>query len=413
MFITAVRLFGPTYFTVVAAVFTLTECVEARPELFLAQKRTQLVGYPRDSMIVVTNEGTTAVPRLRMRRPGMIPVDQGGHFKWFSDERWRHERITPLDQFNLTDEMFGAPVQGPLKFQDCVPLNGIPFERPSGQVAWLASCEQKVLDRLPAKSPQVAVDLKSGVLASQSYEYKYKAKNHMLFDSIRLKSNGGSFEPFTHDADLLIRADIRNFFTLQFDSDDIGSRMRDTRVEDFGALATMQFYLKILFFKITLDLDTDIAFFNTAAHMPMVLTVPPRAEKKLNPKSGILYSFVLDQGVVPEPSPQMPRLDPAADQINGGPPGYCTNDVCKYAIRFLRTLNSSNSEFSIELAIPKNLVDRGMYPRFVDHAVEQGKDMGWIFSKQQQESRRHGIYFEVSNLPAGEHPWDLWLGLKP
>ncbi len=403
--------------SLIVAVFTLSNPVEARPELFLALKQPQMIGYARDSMIVVTNEGTLLAPKLRMRRPGIVPLDRTGHFKWGSDELWRRQGISPNDQINLTDEMFGSSVSTALKFSGCVPQNGIRIQKNAydsdKNVAWLASCGPEIIKRLPTHGQQVAVDFDREILSSKSYQYKYKTKNHMLFDSIKLRTVEGIFLPFTHDADLLIRADVRNFFTLQFDSEDIESHMRATRIEEFGALATMQFYLKILFFKLTLDLDTDIAFYSSSSHIPMVLTVPKNAEKRLNLKSGILYSFVLDENVTPDPSSRMPKLNPSADLIDGGVANYCLNDLCQYSIRFTRDVDAAKSEFSIELSIPKNLVERGMYPRFVEDAVEQGKEMGWHFSKQQKEKRRHGIYFEVSRLPAGEHAWDLWLGLKP
>lgn len=371
-----------------------------------------LIGQARNSIIVVTNEGTIEKPALKMRRPGMIPLDNSAHFKWFRPEeegRWRGGPLAFHDQLSLGEEMYGADIKGDLRFSGCLPLRGIKVtKRSTGQVAWLASCGTEVLARLPAAGQEVTVDMPSTTLESKYYRYRFKAKNHMLFDSIELKKKSPqAFVPLAHDGDLLIYADVKNFFTLQFDSSDIESLMRSTRVEDFGALATIQFYLKILFFKITLDLDTDVAFFRSSAHIPMVLTVPKNAEKRLNPKSGILYSFVLDDGVRFDPKSKMPIFDANADQTSGGVDGYCSGDQCEYSVVFVR----DTSEFSMNLLLPKSLVERGMYPRYVDDVVEGSKSMKWRVPKQNE--KRRGLYFEVSRLPAGEHAWDLWLGLKP
>lgn len=400
----------------VVAVSTLTSQVEARPELFLAEKTRDLVGYPRSSIIVVTNEGTSEKPVLRMRRPGIIPLDKSLHFKWFQpgDSKWRDAGVQLFDQFQLGPEMYGRPVASTLKFTGCLPMHGVRIARrdPAGE-AWLASCDAAVLEKLPRAGEQVVVDLKQGLLESKDYRYTFKPKNNMLFEAIELKRSDASIVKLAHDGDLLIYADIRNFFSLQFDSTDIESLMRYTRVEDFGALATIQFYLKILFFKITLDLDTDVAFFRSSAHIPMVLTVPKDAEKSLNPKSGILYSFVLDEGVAFGPQSKMPLFDPKANQTIGGTAGFCSGDHCDYTVRFKKDVQGKTSEFSMDLVLPKTLVERGMYPRYVDDVLSHKKDMGWSFSKKQQSERRSGLYFEVSRLPAGEHAWDLWLGLKP
>lgn len=400
----------------VVAVSTLTSLAEARPELFLAEKTRGIVGFSRHTIIVVTNEGTPEKPVLRMRRPGIVPLDKSSHFKWFQDgdSKWREAAVGPFDQFNMSPEMYGNRVTTALRFKGCLPLGGVKVVRanPPGE-AWLASCETSVLNKLPHAGEQVVVDLKRGVLESMDYRYTFKPKNNMLFDAIELKRSDASVVKLAHDGDLLIYADVKNFFSLQFDSGDIESLMRATRVEDFGALATIQFYLRILFFKITLDLDTDVAFYRSNAHIPMVLTVPKDAEKSLNPNSGILYSFVLDEGVTYDRHSKMPLFESNANQTVGGSVGYCEGDQCSYTVRFKKVVQGIGSEFSMELLLPKVLVDRGMFPRYVEDVIAHKKDMGWKFSKRQQSERRSGLYFEVSRLPAGEHAWDLWLGLKP
>ena len=405
-----------TFLAALVAVSTLTQQAEARPELFLADKARDIIGFPRQSIIVVTNEGTSDRPLLKMRRPGIVPLDKSSHFKWFQDKdaRWREAPVTAFDQFNIGPEMYGSAVSSALKFTGCLPLRGVRISRvnPPGE-AWLASCEASVLGKLPQAGEQVVVDMKRGLLESKDYRYTFKPKNNMLFDSIELKRTDASTVKLAHDGDLLIYADVKNFFSLQFDSGDIESLMRATRVEDFGALATIQFYLKILFFKITLDLDTDVAFFRSSAHIPMVLTVPKDAEKSLNVKSGILYSFVLDDGVTFDPQSKMPLFNSKANQIEGGSAGYCDGDRCNYTVQFKKNVQGAVSEFSMDLVLPKVLVERGMFPRYVEDAVSHKKDMGWSFSKSQQMEHRSGLYFEVSKLPAGEHAWDLWLGLKP
>ncbi|MCX6126104.1 MAG: hypothetical protein NTV34_15330, partial [Proteobacteria bacterium] len=196
---------------------------------------------------------------------------------------------------------------------------------------------------------------------------------------------------------------------MQFDSHDIESKMKSSRNESVGALATLGFYLNVLFFKISMDLDTDVRFFKDSAHIPMVLTTPVDARKRLHAMSGVLYSFVLSDIVSADREILMPALTAIPSATSEGLK-HCIGEICEFKLR-MNTIPGVNKSFSMELRIPKRLVEFGMFPQFVPDVGAMSKIMRWTLPKAQLSQKRVGLYLEVSGLPEGEHPWEFWMDL--
>jgi hypothetical protein len=60
----------------------------------------------------------------------------------------------------------------------------------------------------------------------------------------------------------------------------------------------------------------------------------------------------------------------------------------------------------MKINIHKSLVEKGMFPWFVRDVSKEREKMGWSIA---ESKGRVGLYFEVSRLPKGSHPWDFWI----
>jgi hypothetical protein len=199
----------------------------------------------------------------------------------------------------------------------------------------MASCSEEITKTINAKINRVSYDEARGSVTSRFYNYKFKKDNNMLFEEVSLKSSPDVV--IARDSDLYIRSDVKNFFTLNFSSADIESKLIEKRIDSLAALASLGFYLKVLFFKLTLDLRTDVAFFESSANIPMVMTLPVTASKRLHRKSGVLYSFQLGDAVSTTAlKVDMPILKDKSIDGNFIQPGlvFC-RDICQYADAFM------------------------------------------------------------------------------
>lgn len=391
---------------------TLCEKVFARPEWILAKEHVGLSGFVRKNLVVIKNKGNSSKPDYRLYLPEIVPLNEFNQIRWFADETWKRATISEMDQIIIEQDLFGPPAEHPLNLRGCTPRQGIPIKsRTQGdvRVAYLAHCEDAVIKKIPLQPSRVRFDLNQGYLQSSRYHYKFNPKSHMLFESISVKSRDGISTELARDADLLIRADIRNFFSMQFDSSDITSMMKSYRSERVGAFGTLGFYLNILFFKISLDLNTDVRFFESSTHIPMILTVPVDGNKRLHPKSGVLYSFILTDAVQTPAQHEMPILKDAPSSPAEGLK-FCSDEVCIYKLTFSQVQPDAKA-LMMELKLPRSLVALGMFPHYVADVSNHAQDMKWSLSKTQTRQRRVGIYLEVSGLPKGEHSWDFWMEL--
>ena len=66
----------------------------------------------------------------------------------------------------------------------------------------------------------------------------------------------------------------------------------------------------------------------------------------------------------------------------------------------------------MSLAIKRELVDRGLFPWFVSDIKKHQAVMQWSLPDKLALDRRVGLYFEMSDLPSGSHPWDFWISFK-
>jgi hypothetical protein len=385
--------------------------IDAKPIYVNASDFPQLIGYQRNQIVVAKSLHGTNVQLPVLQRPIILPRNRHGSILWFKDENWKVQNVADRDQFILESNFFAPNTMKAPSLNDCLPKNGIRITSSSSDQAFLYACPLWFVQNLDVGGPKVGYDLSKNYLESRHYKYTYKSENHMLFQKILLKSDSDVDVEIATDADLLIRSDIKRFFSMQFDSDDIESKLKHTRPDTFASFATLGFYLNILFFKISLDLDTDARFYEDSAHIPMTLTVPVNATEKLHPKSGVLYHFLPSADAKVQSLDYIPQFRTNL-QAERDLSTYCKGQYCDFSVEFQNSKSKHTGSFKLEFKLPRDQVNLKMYPQYVDDVNKYAKEMNWRLSKDHQNQRRAGLYFEVSGLNSGEYPWDFWMSLK-
>lgn len=394
------KLAAPSTQNFVLGLFLSTSAY-GHPEFQVGWNFPALGSFPRATITVIYNVGTAEKPRFKMAFPAIVPSTRDGKLLWFEDEGWRQFTFQGSDRILVEKDMLGSDVKGAYQFKGCTPSEGYRFSTPQG-IAWLASCSSDVTKSINNSGYRVSYDAASTQINSRFYNYKFKKNNHMLFDAVTLK--GDREFVVSKDSHLYIRSDVKNFFTLDFSSDDIQSELKRKRFDPLAAFASLSFYLRVLFFKITLDLTTDVGFFESSANIPMVMTLPLNAYDRLHRKSGVLYNFRLGEGVDPKSiKVTMPTLkaQDISDNFEAIGLKYCS-DRCIYEIEVATPMKP----LRMRITIARSLVERGLFPWFVDDVSRHKGEMKWDLS---DHKGRVGLYFEVSKLPKGSHPWDFWL----
>lgn len=284
---------------------------------------------------------------------------------------------------------------------------------------YVAACGGENPKLTQFEAPRISND--QVTITSPHYRYQLNRSNHLLFDEIAtlnfdpLKgAEQDSATKLAKKSEILIHADFKNFVTLGFHSDDLESRVEATDEGPIALSARLSFFLRILFFQVKLQLTTDISFFADSGNIPMILYAPTNAKSVLNKPSGLIYVWSTEPGVSVT-SDNMPVLgsrkvanwfaDTKAQQLDN----RCGADSCQYSVK----IEQRDQAAALRFMIPSKLVARGFFPFFLDDATATAKEFGWDLSKNGDHatSRRQGFYFETSELPAGEHHWDLWYQL--
>jgi hypothetical protein len=117
-----------------------------------------------------------------------------------------------------------------------------------------------------------------------------------------------------------------------------------------------------------------------------------------------LYNFRLGEGLDPQSVKiKMPTLNSESLTADFEKIGlaYCQS-VCAYELE----VSNPVKPLRMKINIARSLVERGMFPWFVDDVAKHRAAMKWDLD---DDKNRVGLYFEVSKLPKGSHPWDFWL----
>jgi hypothetical protein len=355
------------------------------------------------------------------------PLDEGGVLRSdpkpgdAKDSRAARPLMTlppePTDRVALRREGFGLKLEradgspcGAARAQRG-PLRAVELKSPDGTYAYLVTCVgDGGKTRTPGPDP-IAHDAAAQRIWGPRFEYAYQPNNQLMYKSMLAKHpSWPSALPAAADADLNLHLDIRKFFTIDFTNKDVESYVSGARLGPVGMVGSIDFFLRVLFFKVNLKMSTTAGFYADAAHIPTVVDVPRDAKKALNPGSGILYTWAPRTAKFNQdkPAETMPNADTEAI-LKGWQTAaatgleYCTGDRCNYKLRG----DIGSEAFGLDISMGKQMVEQGFYPAWVADVGAFKKAMGW--DVEETDAGRLGVYFNNSGLSVGKYRFDQWI----
>lgn len=347
----------------------------------------------------------------------VVPLSVDGEMLFFGDENWRQEPLASTDRVVFEESSFGLK-RNNREGLPCLErgVTEIVSQSDPSRGLYLVSCPGR---SGPGFAKPVNYDPSQFLLSGLNYAYWFQPKNHMLFKEIRLgpsviggplKGGGERGKIAAKDAQMWIHSDVKNFFTLDLSGSDMESYLEKYRTGSMSMVGRVQFYLKILFFKIKLSLTTDATFFADSAHIPQMITLPDRAAGRLRPGSGIVYGWKPnDIGAFRIVNAQLPDVVPLGakegiEHVAAMAKPWCHSDPCDFKLEFL----ANGQNLAMDFRIPRRLVERGFFPQLIRDMKGMTKTAGWGDSDEMGDV---GLFFEVSALEAGTHVYDFWLRL--
>lgn len=338
------------------------------------------------------------------------PFSNEGKLIFFPDNyQWLDEQVKPYDRLSMNSEEFGARYTSAMGFP-CDTKQIFELRDSARQYAYLAFCEDQKNYNLQIPFHTIRHDAENGEVNVPEFRYRYTRDNHLLFSRLSLSYDNKNEYPLVvaENADQLIRGDVKKFFTFYFDQNDIDAQIARERRGPLGLVGSVDFALRILFFKINLRLSPEVSFFPGTVFMPMVMHLPVDAREYLHPGSGLFYTWKPGRDViVNQERSRMPSLDAgliksgAKNLAQQGLP-YCASPIC----RFQLFGEIADRYFVLNFNIEKSLVEKGFFPILMSDATKAEKDLGWGVSTI-REPGRMGMYFETSGLPQGNHEWEF------
>ncbi len=407
--------YGLSYGIYLGAVFT-SQKAEACPAALFGQDLLPQIQAKRQELVIYSGKYTgVAGPKSSVQWtpvPLQVdPIDQQGHID-FATKNYMSSSLAPTDLIMFRTETFGDKID--LKNHKIPCLHADVFEMKvpgTNRFAYLTNCHDK--DLLKNGPQTVLFNKQKSSLETRHYLYEFNNENFMQFDNIYLRRANKTLERVANNSKLVITSDVKNFFTLHFDSKQIESRLEDSRLGPIANLARLTFFLRILFFKLDMSLSTDVAFFEDSGHIPMMINLPVDSYRYLNPKSGILYTWVLPNEINRNTiKTRMPPLDVGKiglgwKNLSQTGMAYCRSSLCQYSFG----LETAEKSLTMKMEIKRSLVERGFFPQYVGDVGQFKESMDWDIDLEPGE-RRLGMYFEFSGLPKGGHPWNFWLKMN-
>jgi len=403
------RIFG-SFVTLLAAL--VTHPLNACPGLLLGQHLPFHQGHlvTRDHLALFVYD-----KNMKEWRPVAMqidPLDRDGNLQFPKNPNWLRDALTPYDRLSFDMSRFGARYDAqaargtkplPCGTRELIELNY------QGHYAYLMTCSAD--PSINAPRPVTHMEGERTVV-SGDYSYRYSKSNHLVFENIKVADREGkTLIPVAKDSDLLIVGDVKKFFTLYFDSSDIEAQIVHQRQGPMGLMGGMEFFLRILAFKINMELLPEVNFFEDSLFMPMSMTLPVNAAKYLRRGSGIYYSWASEKDVVWEwDKSHLDDLDLGQLDPNGTGPltmpsaKHCNVRFCHYTI----VGKAKNRPFVMNFKIGRKAADLGFFPQLVRDVPAVEKLLKHKLGRYPAQDRI-AIYFETARLPEGTHTWDFWI----
>lgn len=339
------------------------------------------------------------------------PLDRDGKLDFSRGMEPWGDPLNPHDRVVLLSEDF---VEQPEK----IPQEQWPCEADAAYEARLAKePNRKALlflcrtmrHSFKANTSPVELNEKSQTFKTDTYQYSYRSTNQLLFEKISLKNSAGNLTEISSDADQLIHADVKNFFSMRFRANDVEAKILDYRSSALGLASRLSFYLKILFFRIDLSLLPEAYYFRDSVYIPMVMHLPVNATEYLNFRSGVFFTWRTANGVSWDLSQS--RIPIIRDYLSAKSLAdlksradlFCSGETCRFSAA---AVLPSKERVELIFSLRRELVNRGFLPFFIDDSLALEKTWGKV---SEYPGRRQGFFFETSGLGKGSHQWDFWI----
>jgi hypothetical protein len=385
--------------------------VEACPGLVLVYQIDGMSkgGISRDQLSLYRFSAQSGSPAWKQIPLQLDPLDSEGSLLFPEGEEWRRQPVGAYDRLSFSHKDLGEMYDGSSR-PPCAASRLIELKSNHGY-AYLAVCEQSHSQRSEYVSP-VSFDSGKRTVSTSLYHYNYSEKNHLVFDKIELlDGKREALLEVAKNSDLLIASDVKNFFTLYFDTNDIDAQINKKRFGPMGLMGGLQFYLRILLFRLELALLPEVNFFEDALFMPMSMTLPVNAPKYLRRGSGIYYTWepgnsvewLVEDSQIQELN--LDHLDPKGQiPLAKGDDKFCQKNICRYNLLG----KVKDRLFSLNFSIHRKAADWGFFPRLIRNVEEVEKKIQKPLSRYSSD-KRVGVYFETARLPKGSHTWDFWI----
>ncbi len=384
------------------------------PAYLSAEKVPMTNGSPRRQLKLFAVEIAASGVRKWINLPLQVDaLDEKGVLKQNPmGQELRNLAIDPTDRINLRREKFGfkkvASDGAP-----CVTERGIELQDPEnvGKFAYLVQCGNDHAFAKIHKLP-VSIDPVLHKITAPQFEYDYQPNNQLMYKNMITKGKH-PFPPTiaVADSDVNIHLDMQNFFTMDFNNDNVESYVRNNMSGPVGMVGSIDFFLRLLFFKIDLKMATTVGFYEDSGHIPTVVDVPRDAPKMLNPGSGLMYLWTTKAAVFDQSNPvkTMPFIQPKivlSGWENHAKTGlsYCVGSECVFRLRG----NVVGESFGLDINVPRDVVARGFFPSWVPNVAKFKKDMDWD-ADPKEGTDVVGVYFENGGLLKGQYKLEQWL----
>ncbi len=275
---------------------------------------------------------------------------------------------------------------------------------------YLVECEQHTSAEIAPRRP-VTADPTTRQIRSAEYLYTYHPRNELLYEDLTARTSSGEMVRTAYESDIAIRLDIKRFFTLEFNNSDVESYVTASNSGALGLVEGVSFFLRLLAFKIDLKLSTIASFFEKSANIPMVIDVPRHAPDVLHSGSGSLYSFKVDKALfdTTHPMSSMPlyrgpqSIDEAKARIKALLE-RCTTKQCGFRLMG----KVENDTIAIDMKVPRDVVEMGFYPVFVEDVRAFRKQNGWK-NDPRADGQSRAFFYETSGLSKGRYKMETWI----
>jgi hypothetical protein len=338
------------------------------------------------------------------------PMTSDGLFDATRKSTKEKSKIQSNDRLVFYTEKFGLPVATNMAFP-CKASQLAEIRTPSNTFAYVAKCSSSSKPSQSLAKPVVSLETKNRLISSENFHYIYHPRNQLLYESLLTKSPSGELARSAYESDVGIRLDLKKFFNLHFNNDDIESYVTSSKIGPLGVVQGVAFYLRLFAFKIDLKMNTVASFFESGANIPMVIDVPADAHAHLNPGSGSLYSLKLDKAEfdMDHPLSSMPRFE--GKLLKSGSSGVkkaglrrCKGNQCNY--KMMGKVN--DQPFALSMTVDREVVEMGFFPSFIYDVKEFKTDMEWKGTNLSTANER-AIFFPTHGLSKGKYKIDSWI----